>query len=124
MEAQVLEQDDLPPLAARVDRRLSPARRCSRRRTSTGRPSSSASRVGDRLQAELRVRLALRPAEVRREDRPSRPCSSAYLIVGSDARMRVSSAIAPFLSGTLKSTRMNTRLPGEIEILDRCVRQR
>ena len=32
-------------------------------------------------------------------------------MVGSDARMRVSSLIAPFLIGTLKSTRMKTRLP-------------
>src|SRR5215470_9281393 len=32
-------------------------------------------------------------------------------MVGSVARMRVSSPITPSLSGTLKSTRMNTRLP-------------
>jgi hypothetical protein len=38
-------------------------------------------------------------------------CVSTYSIVGSDARMRVSSVMAPFLSGTLKSTRMKTRLP-------------
>ena len=46
------------------------------------------------------------------------PCSSAYVIVGSDARIRVSSVIAPFLSGTLKSTRMKTPLAREVEILD------
>ena len=39
------------------------------------------------------------------------PCSMAYLIVGSDARIRVSSLITPPFSGTLKSTRMKTRLP-------------
>jgi hypothetical protein len=39
------------------------------------------------------------------------PCSSAYLMVGSDDWMRVSSVICPFLIGTLKSTRMNTRRP-------------
>ena len=39
------------------------------------------------------------------------PASSAYLIVGSDSRMRVSSPMTPSLSGTLKSTRMNTRRP-------------
>jgi len=33
------------------------------------------------------------------------------LIVGSEARTRVSSLIAPFLIGTLKSTRMKTFLP-------------
>ena len=32
-------------------------------------------------------------------------------MVGSDEVMRVSSVIAPFLIGTLKSTRMKTRLP-------------
>ena len=32
-------------------------------------------------------------------------------MVGSEAVMRVSSVIAPFLIGTLKSTRMKTRLP-------------
>ena len=32
-------------------------------------------------------------------------------MVGSDARMRVSSPMTPFLSGTLKSTRTNTRRP-------------
>ena len=32
-------------------------------------------------------------------------------MVGSDEVMRVSSVITPFLIGTLKSTRMKTRLP-------------
>src|SRR5687767_7481665 len=32
-------------------------------------------------------------------------------MVGRDARMRVSSPMTPFLSGTLKSTRTNTRRP-------------
>ena len=39
------------------------------------------------------------------------PRSSSCLIVGSEARMRVSSVIAPFLIGTLKSTRTKTFLP-------------
>jgi hypothetical protein len=39
------------------------------------------------------------------------PASSAYSIVGSDSRIRVSSPMTPFFSGTLKSTRMNTRRP-------------
>jgi len=38
-------------------------------------------------------------------------CSSAYLIVGKAARIRVSSVILPCSIGTLKSTRMKTRLP-------------
>src|SRR5882672_1272805 len=44
-------------------------------------------------------------------------------MVGSDARMRVSSPITPAFSGTLKSTRMKTRLPARsrsrIESLDK-----
>ena len=36
--------------------------------------------------------------------------------------MRVSSPITPSLIGTLKSTRMKTRLPVEIEIPDRELR--
>ena len=39
------------------------------------------------------------------------PLSSRYVIVGSDARIRVSSVIAPFLIGTLKSTRTKARRP-------------
>ena len=41
------------------------------------------------------------------------PCSSAYLMVGSEARMRLSLVIScpPLASGTLKSTRMKTRFP-------------
>src|SRR4051812_24623689 len=39
------------------------------------------------------------------------PASSAYRTVGSDARSRVSSPIFPSFTGTLKSTRMKTRLP-------------
>ena len=50
--------------------------------------------------------------------------SSAYWIVGSDARMRVSSPISPSFSGTLKSTRTKTRLPFEIEIPDRELHRR
>ena len=39
------------------------------------------------------------------------PAPSAKRLVTDDARMRVSSVIVPFLIGTLKSTRMKTRLP-------------
>ena len=76
----------------------------------TGRPSSSASRAATgrseysgfglpfgRPRCDARMTVA--------------PCSSAYWIVGSDARMRVSSVIRPSLIGTLKSTRMNAFLP-------------
>ena len=76
----------------------------------TGRPSNSATFVETdfrlyfgftcpfgRPRCEARIAVA--------------PCSSAYVIVGSDARMRVSSPTTPFSIGTLKSTRMNTRFP-------------
>jgi hypothetical protein len=33
--------------------------------------------------------------------------------------MRVSSVIVPFLIGTLKSTRMKTALPAQVEVFDR-----
>ena len=46
------------------------------------------------------------------------PWSSAYWIVGRDARMRVSSEIRPSLIGTLKSTRMNAFLPESFEVRD------
>jgi len=39
------------------------------------------------------------------------PCSTRYRIVGSAAAMRVSSATAPSLIGTLKSTRTSARFP-------------
>src|SRR5262249_24156380 len=40
------------------------------------------------------------------------PLSSTYRIEGSDARSRLSFSTLPSLTGTLKSTRMTTRLPG------------
>ena len=39
------------------------------------------------------------------------PSSMSFWIVGSAARMRVSSVTTPSLTGTLKSTRTRTRLP-------------
>ena len=45
----------------------------------------------------------------------------AYLIVGSEALIRVSSLITPPFSGTLKSTRMKTRLPlRSTSLTDQC----
>ena len=39
------------------------------------------------------------------------PRSSRYFMVGSDARIRPSSVMTPFLIGTFKSQRRKTRLP-------------
>ena len=69
MEPQVLEQHDAA--AAGVDHLhgvLAPALPMQSLTNSTGRPSSSVEMPGDRRQAELRVRLALRPAEMAGED--------------------------------------------------------
>src|SRR5262249_9144507 len=52
-----------------------------------------------------------RPRCDARMSRP--PCCKTYRIEGSAASMRVSSVTVPSRSGTLKSTRINTRLPGK-----------
>ena len=75
------------------------------RRGRAARPGARA--TGRRLISGFGLPLAGRGA--RRARRAPRPASSAYWIVGSDARMRVSSPITPFFSGTLKSTRTKTR---------------
>ena len=49
------------------------------------------------------------------------PCSVRYSIVGSEARMRVSSVILPPSRGTLKSTRTRTRLPLTSRSLTDCL---
>ncbi len=46
------------------------------------------------------------------------PCATSFSMVGSAARMRVSSATAPSFTGTLKSTRTSTRLPGGVQLVD------
>ena len=76
----------------------------------TGRPSNSATfaATGFRLYFGLGCPLGRPRCDARIT---VAPFSSAYRIVGTDARMRVSSATAPFSIGTLKSTRMNTRRP-------------
>ena len=111
MESQVFQQHDAAARAMRlVHDRLRRGRRCNPVRTTPGGPSSSATfgATGFRLYFGLtcpfgRPRCDARIAVA--------PLSSAYRIVGTDARMRVSSVTTPFSSGTLKSTRMNTRRP-------------
>src|SRR5207248_2103590 len=72
--------------------------RISLKRFATGAsPRSSTTFPSGRPRCETSMILAL--------------CSTRYSIVGSAARMRVSSRILPFSSGTLKSTRTSTRLP-------------
>ena len=76
----------------------------------TFRPSSSDSRptIGCRLNSGATLPLGRPRCDARIT---VAPLSSAYLIVGSEALIRVSSPITPFLIGTLKSTRMKTRFP-------------
>src|SRR5574339_412805 len=76
----------------------------------TGRPSNSPTRAATGLRQYLGFGCPFgRP---RCEARMTvAPLSSAYWMVGSDARTRVSSPIVPFLIGTLKSTRTKARLP-------------
>src|SRR2546426_12564060 len=79
-------------------------------RSGTSRPSSSPSRFATGASESFGSRPAGRP---RCETRPiAAPPLSSRRIVGSAARMRVSSATAPAsFSGTLKSTRTSTRFP-------------
>ena len=109
MKAQVLEQHHARAGGVRLARPRTRRRR-SRPQTRTGGPSSSASlaAIGLRLNSGFGLPLG-RPRWLARIT--VAPWSSAYLMVGSDARMRVSSPITPFFSGTLKSTRTKTRLP-------------
>ena len=75
----------------------------------TSAPVSSASRLAAGLRDSSGSRSFGRPRWDTRIRRAPRSRSSS--IVGSAARMRVSSATAPSSSGTLKSTRTRTRLP-------------
>ena len=110
MEAQVFEQHDTARtgLLDRARRAGSPMASSAK---TTGRPSSSASRSATGFSEYSGLGLPFGRPEVGRQNDGCAPCSSACWIVGSDARMRVSSPIFPFLIGTLKSTRMKTRLP-------------
>lgn len=76
----------------------------------TGLPSSCVSRsaTGFRLYSGAGLPLGRPRCDARIT---VAPCSSANSMVGIAAVMRVSSPITPFLIGTLKSTRMNTRRP-------------
>ena len=106
--ADVLEQQDLPRrevVGERVDvvadgRRARASRRRRAARRAGRRPAAATARA--------RGPSAGPGARRARSGRPGRRSSS---IVGSAARMRVSSAIEPSSSGTLKSTRTSTRLP-------------
>ena len=98
------------------DRRAAPARRRSRRRTAPAGRRAAATAA--RRPASARIPGWACPSAARGATRgsPWRPRSSSVLIVGSDARMRVSSVIAPFLIGTLKSTRTNDPLARDVEV--------
>ena len=46
------------------------------------------------------------------------PSATSFWMVGSAARMRVSSVTTPSFTGTLKSTRTSTRLPRGVQPVD------
>ena len=111
VKAQVLQEQDVTGLAGRLPVSPPPARYSpppcppaapvsAQRRLATGvsRISSTTLPLG-RPKWDIRITLALR--------------SRRYLMVGTAARMRLSSVIAPVLasSGTLKSTLTSTLLP-------------
>ena len=79
----------------------------------TGCPSSSARRTAHGRQPQSLHHLAVGPAQVRAQITAGTFCSSRYRMVGSAARIRASSVMAPeaLSSGTLKSTRSRTRFP-------------
>ena len=109
VEAHVLEQQDVAVAPAPPR----PARRPRRRSRRTRRPARRAARPGARAPAPARRPGSGAPfGRPRCEQRITRaPRSRSAAIVGSAARMRVSSLIAPSCSGTLKSTRQSTRRP-------------
>ena len=113
VEAKILEQHDVAGLEF-----AGCARRFNRRADAVVEkldfsPEQFLEFSRDRLERELRDLLAIGPAEMATSARPTRPCSSAYLIVGSAATMRWLLVIAPVAlsCGTLKSTRISTRFP-------------
>ena len=84
----------------------------NRRFSSSSTPgASSASRARIGATEYAVVGRALRPAEVGAPRRPSRPAPCSHSMVGSAARMRRSSVMAPSCTGTLKSARSRTRWP-------------
>ena len=108
VEAQVLEQQHVavaqfghgvlgdPPMQSPDHATRAPSRSARRSRTGSSDAAGSGAPFG-------------RPRCAHRITRAPRSRSAA--IVGSAARMRVSSAMTPSCSGTLKSTRQSTRRP-------------
>ena len=99
LEADVLEHDDVA-VGDVVEVGGELARRCRAARPGA-RPPGASENASSRPLGRPRWEVSSRRA----------PCSRSHSIVGSAARMRVSSVISPSCSGTLKSTRTRTRLP-------------
>ena len=119
MEAQILEQHDA---AGRPRSSIAGLRRFADAVVGEGdRPLEQLRKPRrDRPQRVLRIRLALRPPEMRAEDDASRRRARAR--TRSSAATRGSAcrrSIVPFLIGTLKSTRISTRRPSSVRSLMR-----
>ena len=115
VEAAVLEQHDVAGRERGVPRRR---RRPSRGSSGTVAPEQLGQPLGDRreriLGAPARLRSAGRGAT---SPSPRAPRASASRMPGTDARMRVSSVMRRASScGTLRSARMNTRLPRDVDV--------
>ena len=104
VEAHVLEQHDFAGLAAR-------RRRATRARSARVRPSSSDSRAatGASENSSAGTPSSGRPRCDISMTRASAFCAAT--IVGSEARMRASLVTTPLWTGTLRSSRIRTRLP-------------
>jgi hypothetical protein len=114
VEAQVLEQHDLAGLS--LPRRRRPRRPGRRSRRGTHRLAEQLLQLGrDRLQGELGDLLAVRAAEVRHQHH-RRALLEGVLDRRQRGTMRWLLVMAPVAlsCGTLKSTRMSTRLPARL----------
>ena len=115
LEADVLEQQHVAGLEP-VGHRLDLGADDRRRQLHLG-AEQLAEPLADRRHRERRVDLPFgRPRCETRTTRAPRSRSSS--IVGSAARIRVSSATWPSSSGTLKSARTRTRLPVDVGVAD------
>ena len=113
--------------AARRRRRGAPATACSAAGPTqssakiTGRFSSSASACGDRPQAHLRIRLALRPSEVRRQDDDAR---AVVQCVGDRRQRRGDAGVVAdhaVLERHVEVDADEDALAGDVEVANRAV---
>jgi hypothetical protein len=106
MKSQILEQDNARRGRAASAIASGPMQSLAK---TTGPPISSPSRAATGFKLISALGLPFGRPRCDASTTHAAPASSACVIVGSEARILVSSPMTPFLSGTLKSTRTNTR---------------